>query len=89
MPVINYRDLKSREGYIGILGYTIGLDTAWMILLLYIDPVSRDTTSAGEDLAEKIRPLCDLPAHCRDLYAVSAGWAKFTAGAWGYPYSDR
>lgn len=26
MPVINYRDLKSREGYIGILGYTIGLD---------------------------------------------------------------
>ena len=37
MPVINYRDLKSREGYIGILGYTIGLDTAWMILLLYIE----------------------------------------------------
>lgn len=37
MPVINYRDLKSREGHIGILGYTIGLDTAWMILLLYIE----------------------------------------------------
>ena len=37
MPVIGYRDLKSREGYIGILGYTIGLDTAWMILLLYIE----------------------------------------------------
>ena len=37
MPVINYRDLESREGYIGILGYTIGLDTAWMILLLYIE----------------------------------------------------
>lgn len=37
MPVIGYRDLKSREGYIGILGYTIALDTAWMILLLYIE----------------------------------------------------
>ena len=37
MPVINYRDLKSREGDSVVVGYTSGLDAAWMILVLYIE----------------------------------------------------
>ncbi len=42
--------------------------------------LSRDPASAGETVAEEIRPLRHLFADCRDLHAVFAGGVEFTAG---------
>ena len=39
-----------------------------------------DPASAGETVAEEIRPLRHLFADCRDLHAVFAGGVEFTAG---------